>query len=93
MLVIVLTLALWNRPGSAQEETSGSPYIIRSPQGGWVMDFGDKEEQAQGADSATPVQTVEPAAPVRQVGPGVEMIIGGQGSGGVAKRGTLPVVD
>jgi hypothetical protein len=58
------------------------------------MEFGD-EAQTQSDNGVAADQTVEPAQakPVRPVGPGVEMIIGGQGEGGVAKRGTLPIVD
>jgi len=88
-------LMLGSHNGAAQEERiTGDMNNNRGFQGGWVIEVGE-DEQMQGDINVQPAETTQSqvAEPVRQGGAGIEMIIGGQGNGGVAKKGTLPVVD
>lgn len=94
--VLLITLAGWGQSSLAQERISGGMNKKPGFEGGWVLEVGE-EEPTQGEinvelDGAVPVQQ-QTAAPAQTAGPGVEMIVGGQGSDGVAKKGTLPVVD
>jgi hypothetical protein len=97
--VIVSLVLFWGQNTFSQESNSGS---VTDPtvdfKGGWVIEIGD-QEQTGGEFYSPPVQVPvtepsQPAGGVHQPGSrGIEYIVGGQGSGGVAKKQTLPIVD
>lgn len=98
-VTIVLTAAIWSHGSAAQEErVSGNMSGLPQVQGGWVIELGHDGEQAQGdGEAGTELPAADQAqatAPLHHSGgTGIEMIVGGQGNGGVARKETLPIVD
>jgi hypothetical protein len=87
--ILVLTLLACAAPCAAVEPDEPEPRIDITTHG-WLLEFDDGTDA--GSEASTP-GTPTAVRSVPAASTGVELIIGGQGKDGVARKGVLPVVD
>lgn len=92
-LSIALTLlALMHSTGIFAQATQEADTSVRPVQGPAIIEL-DEQQQTPGTGTTAPETQTGTTVTPASGGRGVEMIVGGQGNGGVAKKATLPVVD
>ncbi len=89
---VILILLLYGSQGIAAQEiiSGGGDDEAGGFAGGWVIEIGG-DDSADGETAYVPAESGQPEMPRRPSQ--IELIIGGKGKEGMAKQGTLPVID
>lgn len=92
LYIALILLALTNSAGIFAQATQEADTSVRTVQGPAIIEL-NEQQQTPGTGITAPETQTGNTVPPASGGPAVEMIVGGQGSGGIAKKATLPVVD